>query len=155
MPILTVGIVANPCRFLIWGNHHANQADTWRYTLRHTLYNLSNPAHIPMIMLHPLLDPLPPTRAPTRPSKTLMQGFEYIPAAKTDIRRSWVKAGWIPIERKAPNDQAPNDLLELQRLNQATRAKNTEQPERRRSNPEANDWPRAHDDRGLEKICLA
>ena len=85
------------------------------------------------------LDPIPPTRAPTRPSKTLMQGFEYIPAAKTDIRRSWVKAGWIPIERKAPNDQAPNDLLELQRLNQATRAKNTEQPERRRISPEAND----------------
>ena len=92
-----------------------------------------------MIMLHPLLDPLPPTRAPTRPSKTLMQGFEYIPAAKTDIRRSWVKAGWIPIERKAPNDQVPNDLLELQRHHQATRAKNTEQPERRRSNPKAND----------------
>ena len=54
------------------------------------------------------LDPIPPTRAPTRPSKTLMQGFEYIPAAKTDIRRSWVKAGWIPIERKAPNDIQTN-----------------------------------------------
>ena len=85
------------------------------------------------------LDPIPPTRAPTRPHKTLLQGFEYIPAAKTDIRQSWVKAGWIPIERKAPNDQAPNDQLELQKLDKATRAQDSEQSERKRISPEAND----------------
>ena len=89
----------------------------------HTLYNLSNPAHILMktfidaerqaiakvwIERGFRLGPIPPTRAPTRPSKTLLQGFEYIPAAKTDIRQSWVKAGWIPIERKPHNDIQTN-----------------------------------------------
>ena len=60
------------------------------------------------VWLTPSLEPIPPTRAPTRPSKTLLQGFEYIPAAKTDIRQSWVKAGWIPIERKPHNDIQTN-----------------------------------------------
>lgn len=54
------------------------------------------------------LTPLPPTRTPTRPHKTLMQGFEYVPAAKTDVRQTWAKAGWTPIERKAPNDLQAN-----------------------------------------------
>jgi len=48
------------------------------------------------------LDPIPPTRAPTRPSKTLMQGFEYTPARATNVAETWRKHGWKAPLRKAP-----------------------------------------------------
>ena len=36
------------------------------------------------------------------PSKSLLQGFEYINADSTDIERTWRKFGWLPkAEREA------------------------------------------------------
>lgn len=32
------------------------------------------------------------------PTKSLMQGFEYVPAAKTDVTKTWRRFGWLPKE---------------------------------------------------------
>lgn len=33
----------------------------------------------------------------TNPRTTLLQGANYTPAATTDIRETWRKAGWVPL----------------------------------------------------------
>lgn len=33
----------------------------------------------------------------TTPRLTLLQGANYTPAATTDIRETWRKAGWVPL----------------------------------------------------------
>jgi hypothetical protein len=47
-------------------------------------------------MLKPKLTPLAPTKCPTRPSRLLHQGFDYVPAARTDVTQTWRRFGWIP-----------------------------------------------------------
>jgi hypothetical protein len=38
----------------------------------------------------------------TFPSKHLLEGFEYVNAAATNVEETWRKFGWVPIaERKA------------------------------------------------------
>ena len=59
-------------------------------------------------MLKPELVPMPHTRTRVYPTRLLAHGFDYVPAAKTDITQTWRKAGWTPIERKAPNDIQAN-----------------------------------------------
>ena len=48
-------------------------------------------------MLKPLLIPIPPSRSPARPTQLLNQGFEYVPANKTDITQTWRRFGWTPV----------------------------------------------------------
>ena len=43
----------------------------------------------------------------TPPSKTLLQGCEYVPAAKTDVTQTWRRFGWVPTEK------TPVQALEL------------------------------------------
>ena len=59
-------------------------------------------------MLKTDLVPIPHTRTRVYPTRLLAQGFDYVPSSKTDITLTWRKAGWIPIERKAPNDIQAN-----------------------------------------------
>lgn len=33
------------------------------------------------------------------PTKTLLQGCEYVPAAKTDVTKTWLRFGWVPTEK--------------------------------------------------------
>ena len=47
-------------------------------------------------MLKPILEKIPPTRTPTRPTKMLAQGFDYVPASRTDITQTWRRFGWTP-----------------------------------------------------------
>jgi hypothetical protein len=47
-------------------------------------------------MLKPKLTPLAPTRSPTRPTRLLAQGFDYVPASRTDITQTWRRFGWTP-----------------------------------------------------------
>jgi len=47
-------------------------------------------------MLKPQLAPIAPTKSPTRPTRLLHQGFDYVPAAKTDITQTWRRFGWTP-----------------------------------------------------------
>jgi hypothetical protein len=47
-------------------------------------------------MLKPKLTPLAPTKCPTRPSRLLHQGFDYVPASRTDVTQTWRRFGWIP-----------------------------------------------------------
>jgi|APGre2960657373_1045057.scaffolds.fasta_scaffold140195_3 hypothetical protein len=44
---------------------------------------------------------------PTLPTKTLLQGCEYVPAAKTDVTQTWRRFGWVPTEK------TPVQALEL------------------------------------------
>ena len=52
--------------------------------------------------LTPTLEPIPPTRTPTRPTHLLAQGFDYVPASRTDITQTWRRFGWTPTVK--PND---------------------------------------------------
>ena len=45
----------------------------------------------------PSLTPLPPTKTLVMPSKTLLGGFPYTPASKTDVRETWRRFGWSPV----------------------------------------------------------
>jgi len=45
--------------------------------------------------------------SPTLPTKTLLQGCEYVPAAKTDVTQTWRRFGWVPTEK------TPVQALEL------------------------------------------
>lgn len=47
-------------------------------------------------MLKPLLTPIVPTKSPTRPTRLLAQGFDYVPASRTDITQTWRRFGWTP-----------------------------------------------------------
>jgi len=49
--------------------------------------------------LTPTLEPIPPTRSPTRPTRLLREGFDYVPAARTDITQTWRRFGWSPKEK--------------------------------------------------------
>jgi hypothetical protein len=44
----------------------------------------------------PKVCPIPPTRSPTRPTRLLSQGFDYVPASRTDITQTWRRFGWTP-----------------------------------------------------------
>ena len=44
----------------------------------------------------PTLEPISPTRTPTRPTRLLHQGFDYVPASRTDITQTWRRFGWTP-----------------------------------------------------------
>jgi len=52
--------------------------------------------------LTPTLEPIPPTRSPTRPTRLLREGFDYVPASRTDITQTWRRFGWTPTVK--PND---------------------------------------------------
>ena len=47
--------------------------------------------------LIPTLTPIPPTKTPVKPDKGLLNGFVYTPAAKTNVRETWIRFGWKPI----------------------------------------------------------
>ena len=47
--------------------------------------------------LAPTLTPIPATKTPVKPEKGLLQGFVYTPAAKTNVRETWIRFGWKPI----------------------------------------------------------
>jgi hypothetical protein len=50
-------------------------------------------------MLKPQLAPIAPTKSPTRPTRLLAQGFDYVPASRTDITQTWRRFGWTPKEK--------------------------------------------------------
>ena len=51
------------------------------------------------VWLTPTLEPIPPTRSPTRPTRLLREGFDYVPASRTDITQTWRRFGWSPKEK--------------------------------------------------------
>ena len=46
--------------------------------------------------LVPTLTPIEATKTPYKPSRGLLQGFKYTPAAKTDVQATWRRFGWKP-----------------------------------------------------------
>ena len=50
-------------------------------------------------MLKPQLAPIAPTKSPTRPTRLLREGFDYVPASRTDITQTWRRFGWSPKEK--------------------------------------------------------
>ena len=50
-----------------------------------------------LLPLIPTLTPIAPTKTPVKPDKGLLNGFVYTPAAKTNVRETWMRFGWKPI----------------------------------------------------------
>ena len=50
--------------------------------------------------LIPTLTPIPATKTPCKPSKGLLKGFAYTPAAKTDVQATWRRFGWKPVHEQ-------------------------------------------------------
>lgn len=50
--------------------------------------------------LVPTLTPIAPTKSPYKPSKGLLKGFAYTPAAKTDVQATWRRFGWKPVHEQ-------------------------------------------------------
>ena len=50
--------------------------------------------------LVPTLTPIEATKMPVKPSKGLLRGFNYTPAAKTDVQATWRRFGWKPVHEQ-------------------------------------------------------
>lgn len=51
----------------------------------------------------------------THPTRSLLQGCEYIPAAKTDITIGWRKMGWLPKAELNAEDEAKQAVKRISR----------------------------------------
>jgi len=56
------------------------------------------------VWLTPTLEPIPPTRSPTRPLVPLTSpNFDYTPARATNVAETWRKHGWkAPLKPLCP-----------------------------------------------------
>lgn len=51
----------------------------------------------------------------TTPRKSLLQGADYTPAAKTDVTKTWRKSGWMPKEEIEAELNAQQTLKRVSR----------------------------------------
>jgi len=55
--------------------------------------------------LTPTLEPIPPTRSPTRPRVPLTSpDFEYVPSRATNVAATWRRFGWNPPRAKETHE---------------------------------------------------
>ena len=67
-----------------------------------------------LLALIPTLTPIPSQNTLKRPSRGLLEGFKYTPAAQTDVQATWRRFGWIPHEQTTRTPSMVSDVSAIE-----------------------------------------